>query len=39
MRRIEELDRMGLDRRVAPGGPETMSVSDALDRAGLTSSQ
>jgi DNA repair protein RadA/Sms len=35
MRRIEELDRMGLDRRVAPGGPETMSVSDALAVAGL----
>jgi DNA repair protein RadA/Sms len=34
-RRVEELDRMGLVRRVAPGGGEPMRLVDALARAGL----
>ena len=34
-RRVEELDRMGLDARVAPGGGEPMRLADALRKAGL----
>jgi len=34
-RRVEELDRMGLEQRVAPGGGEPMRLADALRRAGL----
>lgn len=34
-RRIEELNRMGLENRVAPGGGEPMRLVDALRRAGL----
>lgn len=34
-RRIEELERMGLEKRVAPGGGEPMRLADALRRAGL----
>jgi len=34
-RRVEELDRMGMERRVAPGGGEPMRLADALRRAGL----
>jgi DNA repair protein RadA/Sms len=34
-RRAEELDRMGLQDRVAPGGGEPMRLADALTRAGL----
>jgi DNA repair protein RadA/Sms len=34
-RRVEELNRMGLDKRVAPGGGEPMRLVDALRRAGL----
>lgn len=34
-RRVEELNRMGLERRVAPAGGEPMRLSDALRRAGL----
>jgi DNA repair protein RadA/Sms len=34
-RRVEELNRMGLDRRIAPGGGEPMRLVDALRRAGL----
>jgi len=35
-RRVEELDRMGLQKRVAPGGGEPLRLADALRRAGLT---
>lgn len=34
-RRLDELDRMGLDRRIAPGHGEPMRLSEALARAGL----
>lgn len=34
-RRVEELDRMGLTRRVAPGSGEPMRLREALARAGL----
>lgn len=34
-RRVEELDRMGLEARVAPGGGEPMQLAAALRRAGL----
>jgi DNA repair protein RadA/Sms len=34
-RRIEELDRLGLSRRIAPGGGEPMRLSEALRLAGL----
>jgi DNA repair protein RadA/Sms len=34
-RRVEELNRMGLEARVAPGGGEPMRLADALRRAGL----
>jgi DNA repair protein RadA/Sms len=34
-RRMEELNRMGLERRVAPAGGEPLRLSDALRRAGL----
>lgn len=34
-RRVEELDRMGVTRRIAPGGGEPMRLTDALNRAGL----
>jgi DNA repair protein RadA/Sms len=34
-RRVEELDRMGLVRRVAPGAGEPMRLVNALARAGL----
>lgn len=34
-RRIEELDRMGLDRRLAPGSGEPLRLADALARVGL----
>lgn len=34
-RRIEELDRMGLTRRVAPGGGEPIRLREALAQAGL----
>jgi DNA repair protein RadA/Sms len=36
-RRIEELDRMGLERRVAPLGGQPLRLRDALDQAGLFS--
>lgn len=35
-RRVEELSRMGLETRIAPGGGEPMRLADALRRAGLT---
>lgn len=35
-RRVEELDRMGLQNRIAPGGGEPLRLVDALSRAGLT---
>jgi DNA repair protein RadA/Sms len=35
-RRVEELDRMGLQNRIAPGGGEPLRLVDALNRAGLT---
>ncbi len=34
-RRVEELDRMGLDRRVSPTDSEPMRLSEALTKAGL----
>jgi DNA repair protein RadA/Sms len=34
-RRVEELNRMGLEARVAPGGGEPLRLVDALRRAGL----
>jgi DNA repair protein RadA/Sms len=34
-RRLEELARMGLDRRIAPIGGEPLRLRDALSRAGL----
>ncbi len=34
-RRVEELDRMGLGNRIAPGGGEPMRLVDALARAGI----
>ena len=34
-RRVEELERMGLEKRVAPGGGEPMRLADALRTAGL----
>jgi DNA repair protein RadA/Sms len=34
-RRVEELSRMGLERRVAPEAGKPMRISTALDRAGL----
>lgn len=34
-RRIEELSRMGLEDRIAPGGGEPMRLVDALSQAGL----
>lgn len=34
-RRVEELNRMGLEARVAPGGGEPMRLADALRHAGL----
>ena len=34
-RRLEELNRMGLDNRIAPGAGETLRLVDALGRAGL----
>lgn len=34
-RRVEELDRMGLEKRIAPGGGEPMRLAEALERAGL----
>lgn len=34
-RRVEELERMGLEKRVAPGGGEPMRLADGLRRAGL----
>jgi DNA repair protein RadA/Sms len=37
MRRIEELERMGMEKRVAPGGGEPLRLLDALHRAGLRS--
>lgn len=35
-RRVEELNRMGLNNRVAPGGGEPMRLVDALTKVGLT---
>lgn len=35
-RRVEELNRMGLTHRVAPGGGQPMRLVDALAEAGLT---
>lgn len=34
-RRVEELNRMGLEKQVAPSGGEPMRLVDALQRAGL----
>jgi len=34
-RRVEELNRMGLDNRIAPGAGEPMRLVGALSRAGL----
>ncbi|MFB3109725.1 MAG: DNA repair protein RadA [Acidimicrobiia bacterium] len=34
-RRLEELNRMGLDNRIAPGEGESLRLVDALGRAGL----
>jgi len=34
-RRVEELNRMGLERRVAPAGGAPMRLADALAQAGL----
>jgi DNA repair protein RadA/Sms len=36
-RRVEELDRMGLERRVAPVGGASMRLGEALERSGLLS--
>lgn len=36
-RRVEELDRMGLDVRVSPRGGEPLRLVDALHRAGIRS--
>lgn len=36
VRRVEELNRMGLTNRVAPGGGEPMRLIDALGQAGLS---
>ena len=36
-RRVEELNRMGLTYRIAPGGGEPMRLVDALGQAGLNS--
>lgn len=36
-RRIEELDRMGVTQRIAPGGGEPMRLTEALRIAGLQS--
>lgn len=36
VRRLEELKRMGMENRVAPGGGEPMRLVDALHRAGLS---
>lgn len=35
-RRVSELDRMGLENRVSPGGGEPLRLLDALRRAGLS---
>jgi DNA repair protein RadA/Sms len=35
VRRVEELKRMGMENRVAPGGGEPMRLAEALRRAGL----
>jgi DNA repair protein RadA/Sms len=35
VRRVEELNRMGLENRIAPGVGEPMRLTDALGRAGL----
>lgn len=37
-RRVEELDRMGLARRIAPGSGEPMRLRDAMKAAGLVGS-
>jgi DNA repair protein RadA/Sms len=37
-RRVEELDRMGLSRRLAPGSGEPMRLADALAEVGLAGS-
>jgi DNA repair protein RadA/Sms len=34
-RRIEELDRMGLERRIAPVGGVSMRLGEALEQASL----
>jgi DNA repair protein RadA/Sms len=34
-RRVEELNRMGLEKRIAPGGGEPMRLVDAIRNAGL----
>lgn len=34
-RRVDELDRMGVTRRIAPGSGEPMRLQDALNQAGL----
>ncbi|HZD23072.1 MAG TPA: DNA repair protein RadA, partial [Acidimicrobiia bacterium] len=34
-RRVEELDRMGLENRVSPGGGEPLRLSKALHQAGI----
>jgi predicted ATP-dependent serine protease len=34
-RRIEELDRMGLERRIAPLGGKQLRLRDALASAGI----
>ena len=35
LRRVEELDRMGVDRRIAPTGDRSMRLADAMANAGL----
>lgn len=37
-RRVEEVERMGLDRRIAPTGGTPMRLADVLDQAGIGSS-
>jgi predicted ATP-dependent serine protease len=34
-RRVDELDRMGLDRRIAPLGGKPLRLRDALASAGI----
>jgi hypothetical protein len=39
LRRSDELNRMGLERRIAPVGGKAMRLRDALTEAGLEKSR